>query len=136
MPFTSRCQLQQYDVPTQEISNTCWKLFCYQKNSLCVTVFFKVETLEYKENDLLWYIYIWFAHFASWQRNLGIILKKSSDYEVMTRFFIGFFGRNFNPTSGETFSGVEWYTRLTPVGAFERKSYNIAQCLHILAGLI
>ena len=54
----------------------------------------------------------------------------------MTRFFIGLFGRNFNLTSGETFSGVEWYTRLTPVDAFERKSYNIAQCLQILAGLI
>ena len=73
---------------------------------------------------------------TAWRRNSGIILKKSSDYEVMTRFFIGFFARSFNLTSGATFSGVEWYTHFTPVGAFKRKSYNIAQCLHLLAGLI
>ena len=73
---------------------------------------------------------------TAWRRKSGIIWKKSSDYEVMTRFFICLFGRNFNLTSGKTFSGVEWYTRLTPVGAFERKYYNIAQCLHLLAGLI
>ena len=76
-----------------------------------------------------------FISFTAWRRNSGIILKKSSDYEVMTRFFIGRFGRNSNLTSGETFPGVEWYTRLTPIGAFKRKSYNIAQCLHVLAGL-
>ena len=74
--------------------------------------------------------------YTAWRRNSGIILKKSSDYEVMTQFFIGLFGRNVNLTSGETFSGVKWYTRLTPFGAFKRKSYHIAQCLHLLTGLI
>ena len=54
----------------------------------------------------------------------------------MTPFFIVLFGRKFNLTSGETFSGVELYTRVTTVGAFKRKSYNIAQCLQVLAGLI
>ena len=68
--------------------------------------------------------------------NSGIILKKSSNYEFITQIFIGLFRRNLNLTSGETFSGVELFTRLTPVGVFERKAYNIAQCLHILAGLI
>ena len=71
---------------------------------------------------------------TAWRRNSGIIWKKSSECEVMTRFLVGLFGRNFNLTSGETFSGVEWYTRFTRVGAFKWKSYNIAQCLHLLAG--
>ena len=60
---------------------------------------------------------------TAWRRKSGIMWKKTSDYEVMTQFFIGLFGRNSNLTSGETFSGVEWYTRPTPIGAFKRKSY-------------
>ena len=72
---------------------------------------------------------------TAWRCKSGLIWKISSDYEVMTQFFIGLFAQNFNLTSGATFSGVELYVWLTRVGAFKQKSYNIAQCLHVLARL-
>ena len=72
------------------------------------------------DGSVRWVSCIPISHrYTAWRRNLGIILKKSYDYEAMTRFFIGLFERNSNLTSGENFPGVEWYTRLNPNGAFK-----------------